>query len=58
MKTGKAAEICEIMVNTFEGADIMSMTADNGTEFADRELAEFYLQTPMYFATPYHSWER
>jgi len=58
LKTGKAEEVCEVMINAFRWKNILSITPDNGTEFADRELAEFHLQTPIYFATPYHSWER
>jgi len=36
----------------------LSLTSDNGKEFADRELVETQLQIPFYFATPYHSRER
>lgn len=33
-------------------------TNDNGTEFADHEATEKALTMTMYFAHPYHSWER
>lgn len=33
-------------------------TNDNGTEFADHETTEKALTMTMYFAHPYHSWER
>ena len=33
-------------------------TNDNGTEFAEHEVTEKALTMTMYFAHPYHSWER
>jgi len=56
--TGTAKEISKIMIECFKGKNIKSITADNGLEFADRELTELYLQIPFIFANPYHSWER
>jgi IS30 family transposase len=35
-----------------------TITYDRGTEFSDWELTERQLQTDIYFANPYHSWER
>ncbi len=35
-----------------------SCTNDNGPEFAEHELMEKELKMTMYFANPYHSWER
>jgi IS30 family transposase len=35
-----------------------SLTLDNGTEMADYELLERDSGTSVYFAYPYHSWER
>lgn len=35
-----------------------SITADNGTEFHDYKTIEAATGVPIYFATPYHSWER
>jgi IS30 family transposase len=35
-----------------------TITADNGTEFHDYEKIEKATGVPIYFATPYHSWER
>jgi IS30 family transposase len=35
-----------------------SITADNGTEFHSYEDIERATGVPIYFATPYHSWER
>lgn len=37
---------------------ICTMTADNGKEFAHHELIAFELDIDVYFAHPYHSWER
>jgi len=33
------------------------LTLDNGTEFHDYERVEAAAGVPIYFATPYHSWE-
>jgi len=35
-----------------------SITYDNGTEFSDYELIERETKMNVYFAYPYHSWER
>ena len=35
-----------------------SLTLDNGTEMADFEELERHTSMPVYFAHPYHSWER
>lgn len=37
---------------------IQSITYDNGVEFSEYELLERELNAPVYFAHPYHSWER
>lgn len=37
---------------------ILSITSDNGGEFADHLTIADKLQTDFYFANPYHSWER
>ena len=36
----------------------MSITFDNGTEFTNPENIAKNLDTVVYFANPYHSWER
>lgn len=35
-----------------------SITYDNGTEFASHEIIERKTKVSVYFANPYHSWER
>ena len=35
-----------------------TLTLDNGTEFHDYALLEQRFPVKVYFATPYHSWER
>jgi transposase, IS30 family len=35
-----------------------SITLDNGREMNDYEEIERHLNKPVYFAHPYHSWER
>lgn len=37
---------------------VITITADNGKEFAYHELIASKLDAKFYFATPYHSWER
>ena len=37
---------------------ILSITSDNGTEFADHQLMAEKLNLDFYFAHPYSSWER
>jgi len=39
-------------------AHVYSITADNGTEFADHKTISKKLNTDFYFAHPYSSWER
>lgn len=40
------------------GVNIKSITADNGTEFHGFKQIETQTHVKMYFAYPYHSWER
>lgn len=35
-----------------------TITYDNGSEFAEHQTTEIWLQIAIYFAFPYHSWER
>jgi transposase, IS30 family len=37
---------------------VLTLTADNGKEFAMHEKISTLLDAQVYFATPYHSWER
>ncbi|MCA9037834.1 MAG: IS30 family transposase [Planctomycetaceae bacterium] len=37
---------------------VLSMTTDNGKEFAEHELFSASLNVPCYFPNPYSSWER
>lgn len=41
-----------------EPSRFLSITADNGTEFHQYKAIEKATRTKIYFATPYHSWER
>lgn len=54
----KAHWVYEAIMESLSWETVLSLTSDNGKEFADRELVEANLQTPFYFANPYHSWER
>ena len=37
---------------------VMTITADNGSEFHNYKKVEKALETEVYFATPHHAWER
>ena len=37
---------------------LYTSTYDNGSEFSEHETTEMWLKTAIYFAYPYHSWER
>jgi transposase, IS30 family len=37
---------------------VLTLTADNGKEFAYHQIVSEALQADFFFATPYHSWER
>jgi len=37
---------------------VLTLTSDNGKEFAYHQSVSKVLQADFYFATPYHSWER
>ncbi len=39
-------------------SSVLSITADNGTEFAEHKIIAKKLQARFYFAHPYSSWER
>lgn len=39
-------------------AFVLTLTADNGKEFANHEVISSYLDAQFFFAKPYHSWER
>jgi transposase, IS30 family len=61
LETGTAAEVREKTKHMF--ARILkdkkkTITYDNGSEFADHELIERDNKVDVYFAYPYHSWER
>ena len=40
------------------GRNFKTLTLDNGTEFHDYAILEQRFPVKIYFATPYHSWER
>lgn len=55
-----AAEVRHALVDRFvaEQDVVLTMTADNGKEFADHEWISSELGADFYFAHPYSSWER
>ncbi|MGH7240242.1 MAG: IS30 family transposase [Candidatus Saccharimonadales bacterium] len=57
----KHAEIVEqAMVTKLEDVKdtVLTLTADNGKEFANHQHISQILEASFFFATPYHSWER
>ena len=36
----------------------VTLTFDNGREFAEHRMMEYFTGFTVYFANPYHSWER
>lgn len=51
-----AAAVIKLLSNI--GVTCTSITFDNGKEFAYHKLMASTLKTEVYFARPYHSWER
>jgi IS30 family transposase len=49
---------CLIELIRAQGGRVLSLTADNGSEFHSFALVEAATGVPIYFATPHHSWER
>jgi len=58
--TKTASEVTNALIKKLGGAAkfVLTMTADNGKEFADHEEISEKLKANFYFANPYHSWER
>lgn len=54
----KASLICKASTALLRDFDIKSITFDNGKEFALHEQLGKNLGADIYFARPYHSWER
>lgn len=56
-----AEKVRKITVNEFSKfpkRKCKTITYDNGSEFAEHQTTEMWLKTMIYFAFPYHSWER
>ena len=51
------AEAAIHLLQAYKGK-VLTITADNGKEFAHHEHIKEQLKTDVYFAHPYHSWER
>ena len=57
-KNAKAvAKLVVQLLRPFEH-HVLSITTDNGTEFAEHKLIAKKLHTKVYFAHPYSSWEK
>jgi IS30 family transposase len=48
----------QLLWNTTPLYKRQTLTFDNGREFADHKILEYFTKTMIYFAHPYHSWER
>lgn len=56
-KTASAVATVDSL-KSYSGSLVLSITADNGSEFAYHEKISKELNTDFYFAHPYSSWER
>ena len=54
----KAELIAEASVELLQDHPVLTITFDNGKEFSDHEIISKELEASIYFARPYHSWER
>jgi len=50
--------VADTIIALLAGLPVHTITCDNGKEFADHEKIASALQTDVYFAHPYSSWER
>lgn len=60
LESKKASHVAEVVIAAliaFKGK-ILSITTDNGTEFAEHKRIAQKLNTTVYFAHPYCSWEK
>ncbi len=57
-KTNEALNACVIRLIRSHRRRMLTITADNGTEFHGYKEIERKTGVRFYFATPYHSWER
>lgn len=55
-----AKEVADAIIRTLQPYEdaVLTLTADNGTEFAMHEVIADRLQAKVYFAKPYCSWQR
>lgn len=55
-----AEEVGEALINRLSPIRpfVLTLTADNGKEFANHKKVSIELEAEFYFAKPYHSWER
>lgn len=54
----KAGLIAQTSIQLLRQHETLTLTFDNGKEFADHEVIGNKLNADIYFARPYHSWER
>ena len=54
----KAWRVSQACIDKLRTEQPLSITFDNGKEFAEHEVIAEALQTDIYFAKPYRSWER
>ncbi len=54
----QAKQVTSACIDMLKAERTMSITFDNGKEFANHQAISQALNTDIYFAKPYHSWER
>lgn len=53
-----AQETSRVLLRQLAARPLRSITADNGSEYADHEQVSQILHIPFFFCHPYHSWEK
>jgi transposase, IS30 family len=53
-----ADEVAESMVAMLDGYPVLTITSDNGREFAKHEVVSEYFKSSFFFAHPFSSWQR
>lgn len=58
IRSKRADETCDAIIELMSDVPVYSISLDNGAEFAEFHRMEEALNAPVYFAHPYSPWER
>ena len=53
-----SSEVARVAQRLLKGLKVLSITTDNGPEFLDTDLIQNTLNTKLYYARPYASWQK